>query len=82
MKSDIAGVKVEKCSLFCYHVDMNKTVTKEKMVQIPKIEYDLLYSAHKNFRIHTMIMRALDAEKNYRENRVKMETLTSFLKRV
>jgi len=61
---------------------MNKTATKERMVQIPKVEYDLLCGAHKNFRIHMMIMRALDAEKNYRENKVKRETLTSFYRHI
>lgn len=61
---------------------MNKVATKERIVQIPKIEYDLLRGAHKNFRTHAMIMRALDTEKNYRENKVKSESFATFLKRI
>ncbi len=62
---------------------VNKVIPKKnKMVEIPALEYELLKETHEQLKRQVLLLRILEAEKNLRKGKIKEMTSDRFLKNI
>lgn len=61
---------------------MAQKITSDRMVKIPRLEYELLKEAYRQLKRQVLILRILEAEENLKKKRVKEVDIEKFIKRI
>lgn len=60
----------------------NQNIIKEKKVEIPLSEYNLLREACEQLKRQALVLRILEAEQNLKERKVKKMDINKFIKSI
>lgn len=60
---------------------INSFQTKEK-VTISKLEYDLLNEVYRQFKRQFLLIRIMEAEKNFKSGKIKKVSMDRFIKNI